>query len=66
MKTSKLMLILICVMIILYTTASFALQWIAGYEISSQLTISFFTFWAVELINLAAIKNTKVKYQEEE
>lgn len=61
-KTSKLMLVFICAMIILYTIASFLLQWFTGYEISSQLTLSYFGFFAIELINLAAIKTSKVKH----
>lgn len=61
-KVSNIMLVLICIMIIVYTVAAFILQWIAGYEISSQLTISFFSFWAVELASLSAIKTSKIKH----
>lgn len=65
-KVSNVMLVFICIAICLYTAASFLLQALTGYEISSQLTISFFSFFAVELASLASIKNSKTKYQNQE
>ena len=56
------MLILICIMIILYTVANFALQYFATIEVSPTLTTAWFAFWGTELVALAAIKNQKVKY----
>ena len=61
-KTSTIMLILICVMIILYTVANFALQYFTTIEVSPTLTTAWFAFWGTELVALAAIKNQKVKY----
>ena len=61
-KVSNIMLVLICVMIILYTAADFALQYFAGVEVSPTLTTAWFTFWTVEIVALAAIKTSKVKH----
>lgn len=65
-KTTTIMLILICIMIILYTAASFALQYFAEVEISPTLTTAWFAFWATELVALAGIKMTKVKHNDNE
>lgn len=56
------MLILICIMIILYTGANFALQYFTSIEVSPTLTTAWFAFWGTELVALAAIKTQKVKY----
>ena len=56
------MLILICIMIILYTAANFALQYFTSIEVSPTLTTAWFAFWGTELVALAAIKTQKVKY----
>ena len=61
-KTSTVMLILICIMIILYAGASFALQYFTSVEISPTLTTAWFSFWGVELVSLAAIKTSKIKH----
>lgn len=61
-KTSTIMLILICIMIIVYTVANFALQYFTTIEVSPTLTTAWFAFWGTELVALAAIKNQKVKY----
>lgn len=64
-KTSNLLLFVSCSMIILYTIASFLLQFYTGYEISSTLTTAFYSYWSVEILSLMAIKNTKTKYQNQ-
>lgn len=61
-KTSTVMLILICIMIILYAGASFVLQYFTSVEISPTLTTAWFSFWGVELVSLAAIKTSKIKH----
>ena len=61
-KVSKIMIVLICIMIILYTAADFALQYFSQVEVSPTLTTAWFTFWGVELVNLAIIKTSKIKY----
>lgn len=65
-KTSTIMLVIICIMVILYTTADFILQYYAGVEVSPTLTAAWFAFWGTELVALAAIKTTKVKHGEQE
>ena len=65
-KVSNIMLFLICVMIISYTVATFALQYFTTVEISPTLTTAWFAFWSVELVALAAIKTTKVKHHTED
>ena len=64
-KTSNIILIIICVMIILYTAANFALQYFANVEVSPTLTTAWFAFWGTELVALAAIKTTKVKHKQD-
>ena len=59
-KVSNIMLVLICVMIILYTAATFVLSYFTSVEISPTLTNAWFAFWGTELVALAAIKTTKV------
>ena len=61
-KVSNIMLVLICTMIILYTVATFGLQYFTSVEISPTLTTAWFAFWATELVALAAIKNQKIKH----
>lgn len=64
-KVSNIMLVLICVMIIAYAVATFVLQYLVGIEVSPTLTTAWFAFWGVELINLAAIKTSKIKHGQD-
>lgn len=64
-KTSTVILILACLMAILYAVADILLQIYINVEISPALTGCWYTFWGVELINLANIKNTKTKHNVE-
>ena len=64
-KTSTVMLVIICIMIILYTIADFALQYFTSIEVSPTLTTAWFAFWGTELVALAAIKTSKVKHGEQ-
>lgn len=59
-KTSNIMLVVVCAMIILYAIASFVLQFITQIEISPTLTTAWFSFWGAEVISLAGIKISKV------
>ena len=61
-KVSNIMLVLICTMIILYTAATFVLQYFTSVEISPTLTTAWFAFWGTEIVALAAIKAAKVKH----
>ena len=65
-KVSNIMLVIICLMIILYTVADFALQYFTSIEVSPTLTTAWFAFWGTELVALAAIKTTKVKHNKED
>ena len=65
MKVSNIMLVLICTMIILYTAATFALQYFTTVEISPTLTTAWFAFWGTELVALAAIKTSKVRHGQD-
>lgn len=64
-KVSNIMLVLICVMIIGYTIADFALQYFTTIEVSPTLTTAWFAFWGVELVNLTVIKTTKVRHNQD-
>jgi hypothetical protein len=64
-KTSKIILVLACTMAVLYAIADFLLQYFTNIELSPTLTGCWYTFWGVELINLATIKNTKTKNNNE-
>lgn len=64
-STSTIMLILICIMVILYAIAAFALQYFVETEISPTLTTAWFGFWGAEIVSLAAIKTSKVKHKYE-
>ena len=59
-KVSNIMLVIVCVMIFVYTAASFILQYFTSVEISPTLTNAWFTFWAIELFALAGIRVSKV------
>ena len=59
-KVSNIMLVIVCIMIIAYAVASFALQYFANAEISPTLTTAWFAFWGTEIISLAGIKISKV------
>lgn len=64
-KTSTVILVLACIMAILYAIADILLQYCINVELSPTLTGCWYTFWGVELINLANIKNTKTKHNVE-
>lgn len=61
-QISKIMLALIVIAIIIYTGASFVLQYYTGVEPSPTLTTAWFAFWGTELVALAAIRTSKLKH----
>ena len=63
---SKKMIPVIVFAIMLYTIASFVLQFFTSVEISPTLTTAYFAFWTVEIISLAGIKTVKVKGEKQE
>ncbi len=64
-KVSNIMLVLICVMIVVYTIANFALQYLVQIEVSPTLTTAWFAFWGAELVNLTIIKTSKIKHNQD-
>jgi cell shape-determining protein MreC len=65
-KVSNIMLVIICIMVILYAAADFALQYFVSVEVSPTLTTAWFAFWGAEIVSLAAIKTSKIKHKAEE
>lgn len=59
-KVSNVMLVVIVLAIVLYTVASFILQFYTSVEISSTLTTCFYAFWSAEILSLAGIRVSKV------
>lgn len=51
------------VAIVIYTAAAFAMQFMGFAEISTTLTGCWYGFWTAEIVSLAAIKNSKTKYE---
>lgn len=65
-KVSNIMLVVVCTMITIYTTASFVLQYYTSVEVSPALTTAWFAFWGTELVNLMVIRTSKLKYGYEQ
>lgn len=61
MKTSTKFVILAVLAILIYTAVSFLVLFKTGMNIDSGLTVAYFSFWTVEIVALASIKNTKTK-----
>lgn len=52
--------------VVVYTIAMFMLAWgnvehLTNIYIPSELTVSWYTFWTVELVALSSIKKSKIK-----
>lgn len=62
-KVSNIMLVIIVTAIIVYTIASFWLQYRTGIPIDATLSTLYYGFWTVELISLTSIKNIKTKHE---
>ena len=60
-RTSKLLLAISIISIVIYTSVAMWIQYCTGYEVSTTLTTCVFVFFGTELISLAGIKITKVK-----
>lgn len=58
---SKKMIPVIVCAVMLYTIASFVLQFFTSVEISPTLTTAYFSFWTVEILSLAGIRIKKSK-----
>lgn len=64
-KVSNVMLTIIVVIVLVYTIASFALQFHTAVEISPTLTTCIFSFIGIELVSLAGIKVSKIKKEKD-
>lgn len=62
-KVSNIMLVIIVTAILVYTIASFWLQYRTGIAIDPTLSTLYYGFWTVELISLTSIKNNKTKHE---
>jgi hypothetical protein len=60
-KVSNIMIAVSVIAIVIYTVASFIIQYFTGIEVSSTLTTCYFSFFGGELLVLAGIKITKVR-----
>lgn len=65
-KVSNLVLIAAVTAVVGYGITATIVQVITGVELSPTLTTAWFSFWGVEIIALAAIKNCKVKHNADE
>ena len=61
-KVSNVMLVIIIAAIVIYTVASFWIQYKTGTSIDPTLSSLYYGFWTVELIALTSIKNNKTKH----
>lgn len=52
--------------VMLYTVTAFILQFVLQIEVSSTLTTCYFSFFGIELVNLALIKRGKTKARQSE
>lgn len=59
-KVSNVMLVVVCIMIIVYAVANFALQYFTSVEVSPTLTTAWFTFWGSEILAITGIKISKI------
>ena len=60
-KVSNIVLAVSITAIVIYTIASFAIQYFTGVEISSTLTTCFFSFFGGEMLIIGGIKISKVR-----
>lgn len=59
-RVSNIMLVIVVAAIIIYTVASFWIQYRTGIPVDATLTTCFYTFWGSELLALTGIKISKV------
>ncbi len=61
-KVSNIVLIAACAAVIGYAATAIIAHFVSGIELSPTLTTSWFSFWGVEIIALATIKNCKTRH----
>lgn len=65
-KVSNVMLAIIIAIVIIYTVASFILQFCTSVEISPTLTTCIFSFISIELLSLAGIRVSKINKEHKD
>lgn len=65
-KVSNIVLIAACVAVVSYAAVAVIAHFVTGFELSPTLTTAWFSFWGVEIIALATIKNCKTKHHSED
>jgi len=61
-KVSNIVLIAACTAVVCYAVTAVIAHFVTGFELSPTLTTAWFSFWGVEIIALATIKNCKTKH----
>lgn len=64
-KVSNIVLIAACVAVVSYATVAVIAHFVTGFELSPTLTTAWFSFWGVEIIALATIKNCKTRHSSD-
>ena len=64
-KVSNIVLIAAVTAVTGYAVTATIVQVITGVELSPTLTTAWFSFWGVEIVALATIKNCKTKHNTE-
>lgn len=65
-KVSNIVLIAACAAVVSYAAVAVIAHFVTGFELSPTLTTAWFSFWGVEIIALATIKNCKTKHYSED
>ena len=65
-KVSNIVLIAACVAVVSCAAVAVIAHFVTGFELSPTLTTAWFSFWGVEIIALATIKNCKTKHHSED
>lgn len=65
-KVSNIVLIAACAAVVSYAAVAVIAHFVTGFELSPTLTTAWFSFWGVEIIALATIKNCKTKHHSED
>ncbi len=66
MKFSSKIVVASVTAVVLYTLAILALEWanlehLTNIQVPSEVTVSWYAFWTVELVSLASIEKSKIK-----
>ena len=65
-KVSNIVLIAACIAVVSYAITAVVAHFVTGVELSPTLTTAWFSFWGVEIIALATIKNCKTRHSADD